>query len=298
MKFSSLLFGAVFLLCLALLYRFFFAGDVASENFNTSKNDPINVLTTNTPNQEIETDSLKTTTTSKVAANDQCRELDCFFPGETEESIATSYLRGHLGLKISSKTNRFYYETDKAYVISQAEQGDWDAIEILLKRLHPISFEMTRAIASRDSELAQEYAEELQVMHEFYIEDIEQRMRAYHEVAMIAAAYGKTYALMDLTTLDWSGKKTSYATMLASIYDGDDHYKEYYAEVSKDLSQTDIEAIEKDAKSLLLDVENERARLGVSSEEVRTASYALIYAKNHKQCTSEDSEQSLECLLD
>ena len=141
-----------------------------------------------------------------------------------KESLTKRYLRGHFGYSISPDTNRFYYETDKRYLIKQAELGDWDAIDILLYRLDPVLAEAWNGAIKSSSlgeEKKQNFVNDKQKYSDFYIEDIERRMQAYHDIALIAAAYGRTSVLKELNAREWTGKKNYFSSMLAAAYDGD-----------------------------------------------------------------------------
>ena len=294
MKFGIVIFGCVIFICVSL----FCWNDSVPEGSTSSEKPNIDSLEELSDNVFNGKNDENSSINVKKEKNTDCIEISCLFPGHTTESLSKAYLRGYLGLKISRFENRFYYETDKDYVMSQAEQGDWDAIEILLDRLDPSSFEMVNGIAdSNNTEIAQRFSEERQLFHEFYIEDLEQRMNAYREIAIIAAAYGRTGALGRLSSRDWSGSTTRHSAALVAIYDGDNSVKNYYDEVTKDYTDEDKKAIKRDAESLFLEVREKRAELGISSEEVRSAQYALNYAKNVKHCERDASPTSLECIF-
>lgn len=294
MKFGLVILGCVIFISLSLFYW----NDSALEGSTSSEKLKIDSLEELSFNILNEKNNEAASLNVNKEKNTYCYEINCLYPGETTESLSKAYLRGYLGLSISKFKNRFYHETDKDYVMSQAEQGDWDAIEILLHRLHPESFELVHSIAGSNSAmLAEQFSEERELFHEFYIEDIEQRMKAYREIAIVAAAYGRTAALRDLRAPDWSGRTARYSSVLVAIYDGDESVKNYYDEMTKDYTDEQMKALKKDAEALFLDVRKKRAELGISSEEVRSPQYALNYAKNVKHCGKDEDPRSIACLF-
>lgn len=207
-----------------------------------------------------------------------------------EEEAIVGIARQYFAGRTIDDSNPYYYETNAAFLLAQAENGDNDAINALLFRLDPNAQQMVKTYSAGNLDepyLTQMALTEQPYFEAFYQENNEVLVDKFNAVVLLAAAYGNTSSLHRL--IDPTKENQRLQQLLevqnAAIRDGDAYAEKLsqYMQTSYPVSAEQYQLIEQAGDALYQKILQERSRLHIDKQRIITLENARDWQNHAKQ---------------